>query len=140
MKRIPLLFLLLTTALMGRSQAYIDVCLEKEMAQRAHDEQIEVVVLMHSQYDRTLLNHRVAYCPNRAERRERVVHALYFAATKDVVQDLAKRPDIAMIGLDHKENLIPETTPARAASPDRETTPNVYQVNADQVWALGYRG
>lgn len=52
MKRIPLLFLLLTTALMGRSQAYIDVCLKKEMAQRAHDEQIEVVVLMHSQYDR----------------------------------------------------------------------------------------
>jgi serine protease AprX len=176
MKRIPLLFLLLTAALLGRSQAYIDVRLEKEMAQRAHDEQIEVVVLMHSQYDRTLLNHRVAYCPSRAERRERVVHelkafseasqndlkqylsgleqhrlvsapktlwtanALSFAATKDVIQDLARRPDIAMIGLDHKENLIPETTPARAASPDRETTPNVYQVNADQVWELGYRG
>ena len=67
-------------------------------------------------------------------------NALFFAATKDVIFDLSKRSDIAMIGFDHKENLIPETEPARPVSSNRETVPGIYQVNADKVWELGYRG
>ncbi|MBQ8957888.1 MAG: S8 family peptidase [Bacteroidales bacterium] len=67
-------------------------------------------------------------------------NALCFSATKSVILDLAQRTDIGMIGFDHKENLIPETAAAQPAAVTRETTPNVYQVNADKVWELGYRG
>ena len=67
-------------------------------------------------------------------------NALYFSATKSVIDDLAQRHDIEMIGYDHKENLIPETAEAKPASDLRETTPNIFQVNADKVWELGYTG
>lgn len=176
MKRIAFLILLLSAALYGTPQATIDPRLGREMAGRSDEERLEIVVLMKSQYDRTLLNRRVESCRSRAERQAIVVNelkafaeasqhdlrqvlyelenkglvstpktlwsanALYFATTKGVIQELAKRPDIAMIGYDHKENLIPETDPAHTASSSRETTPNVYQVNADKVWELGYRG
>ena len=67
-------------------------------------------------------------------------NALYFSATESVILDLAQRNDIAMIGLDRKVNLIPETESPSPSSELRETTPNIYQVNADQVWDLGYHG
>ena len=67
-------------------------------------------------------------------------NALYFSATKAVIFDLSQRNDIELIGLDHKENLIPETEAARPSSTLRETTPNIFQVNADKVWELGYTG
>ena len=67
-------------------------------------------------------------------------NALYFSTTKSVILDLSQRNDIEMIGLDHKENLIPETEAARPSSTLRETTPNIFQVNADKVWELGYTG
>ena len=67
-------------------------------------------------------------------------NALYFSATKSVILDLSQRNDIELIGFDHKENLIPETEAARPSSTLRETTPNIFQVNADKVWELGYTG
>ncbi len=67
-------------------------------------------------------------------------NALYFSATKSVIFDLSQRNDIELIGLDHKENLIPETEAATPSSALRETTPNIFQVNADKVWELGYTG
>ena len=67
-------------------------------------------------------------------------NALYLSATKSVILDLAQRNDIEMIGYHQKENLIPETEAAQPASATRETTPNIFQVNVDKVWELGYKG
>ena len=67
-------------------------------------------------------------------------NALYFAATKAAIQDLAQRPDIKTIAYSHKQNLVPETERGKVAEATRETTQNVLMVNADKVWELGYRG
>ena len=67
-------------------------------------------------------------------------NALFFSARKSAILEIAQRNDIEMIGFDHKENLIPETEAARPSSASREITPNVFQVNADKVWELGYKG
>ena len=54
----------------------IDPLLSEEMARRGDDEQIKVVVIMKSQYDRTQLCRRADYFVTRAERREFVVNEL----------------------------------------------------------------
>ena len=63
-------------------------------------------------------------------------NSLVFSATKNVIFDIAERDDVEVIGLNKKQNLIPET----GTSSSKEITPNITQVNADQVWALGYTG
>ena len=68
-----------------------------------------------------------------------MANAMYFSATKQAINDLAMRRDIALIGLDEERYaLFDEET--RPASMTRDITPNVTQVNADQVWELGYTG
>ena len=67
-------------------------------------------------------------------------NALYFSATKSALLDLSERTDIEIISLNIQHQLIPEEETARAASDSREIAPNITQVNADQVWALGYTG
>ena len=67
-------------------------------------------------------------------------NALYFSATKSVIASLSARNDIEYIGPITRSSLIPEVETPRAASSLREITPNITQVNADQVWALGYTG
>ena len=67
-------------------------------------------------------------------------NALYFSATKSALLDLSGRTDIETISLNVQQQLIPEEETAKAASDSRETTPNITQVNAEQVWALGYTG
>ena len=68
-----------------------------------------------------------------------MANALYFSATKQAINDLALRSDIAIIGLDEeKYALFGEES--RPASNTRGITSNVTQVNADQVWDLGYTG
>lgn len=69
-------------------------------------------------------------------------NALYFSATKAVIMEIANRDDIEIIGLNKKQQLIPECTDAihRVSTTSREITHNVLQVNADQVWAQGYTG
>ena len=69
-----------------------------------------------------------------------MANALSFSATKEAIQDLANRADIAMIGYAIERNWIPDGEEAKPASATREITPNVTQVKADQVWALGYTG
>jgi subtilisin family serine protease len=69
-----------------------------------------------------------------------MANALSFSATKEAIQDLANRTDIAMIGYAIERNWIPDGEEAKPASATREITPNVTQVKADQVWALGYTG
>lgn len=69
-----------------------------------------------------------------------MANALYFDATKAAVEALAMRNDIEIIGYAIERHWIPDGEEARPASATREITPNVTQVGADQVWALGYMG
>ena len=67
-------------------------------------------------------------------------NVLYFSATESVIASLSMRSDIEYIGPIARYSLIPEVETPRVASTLREITPNITQVNADQVWALGYTG
>ena len=67
-------------------------------------------------------------------------NALYFSGTESVIASLSTRNDIEYIGPISRHSLIPEDETPRTASASREITPNITQVNADQVWALGYTG
>ena len=73
-----------------------------------------------------------------------MANALYFSATKAMIMEIARRDDVETIGLNKKQQLIPEckdTRPCVSMTDDtREITPNITQVNADQVWAQGYTG
>ena len=175
MKKLFILFLM-AICCTGYAQAIIDPLLSEEMGRRNDDDQIKVIVIMKSQYDRAQLNRRADYFVTRAERREFVVNelkefatasqydlrhslsemerngmvssptilwmanALSFDATKAAINDLARRNDIEIIGYAIERCWIPENEVARQASATREITQNVLQVNADDVWALGYTG
>ena len=76
MKRIALISILLLACMMGFAQGCLDPLLSQEMNRRSDNEQIEVVVLMKAQYDRSQLCRRADYFPSRAERREFVVNEL----------------------------------------------------------------
>ena len=76
MKKLPILFLTMLLCMSGFAQATIDPLLSEEMARRSDEDQITVIVIMKSQYDRTQLNRRANYFATRAERREFVVNEL----------------------------------------------------------------
>ena len=76
MKRIALISILLLACMMGFAQGCLDPLLSQEMNRRSDDEQIEVIVLMKAQYDRSQLCRRADYFPSRAERRAFVVNEL----------------------------------------------------------------
>ena len=93
MKKLFFLLLLAVSSVMGFSQAVIDPVLGEEMNRRNDAEQIKVIVIMKSQYDRTQLNRRADYFVTRAERREFVVNELKdFAAASqyDLRRSLAE--------------------------------------------------
>ena len=69
-----------------------------------------------------------------------MANALGFSANKAAINDLARRNDILIIGYNIERNWIPEDEAPRPASATREITQNVLQVNADDVWTLGYTG
>ena len=69
-----------------------------------------------------------------------IANAIYFEATKDAILSLANRSDIMVIGFDEESNWLPDGEEARPAYPTREIASNVTQVNADQMWSLGYTG
>jgi len=69
-----------------------------------------------------------------------IANALSFDANKTAIENLAQRNDIEVIGYAVERNWLPDGEEARPASATREITPNVTQVGADQVWALGYTG
>ena len=56
--------------------------------------------------------------------------------------EIANRDDVEIIGFNKQQQSIPECKDAihRVSTESREITPNVLQVNADQVWAQGYTG
>ena len=68
-----------------------------------------------------------------------MANALYFSATKQAINDLAMRRDVALIGLDEEKHVLFDEE-SRPASNTREITSNITQVNADQVWDLGFTG
>ena len=76
MKRIVLISILLSACMMGFAQGCLDPLLSQEMNRRSDDEQIEVVVLMKAQYDRSQLSRRADFFPTKAERRDFVVNEL----------------------------------------------------------------
>ena len=61
-------------------------------------------------------------------------------ATKAAINDMASRNDVEIIGYNVDKNWIPDGEEGRPVATTREITPNVTQVNADDVWALGYTG
>ena len=67
-------------------------------------------------------------------------NTLYFSATKQAILDLSERTDIERISLNQQRPCIPFNGSNTEASALREITPNITQVNADQVWSLGYTG
>ena len=67
-------------------------------------------------------------------------NTLYFKATKTALLDLSERADIETISLNLQHRWIPDGERLKPASTTREVTPNITQVNADQVWGLGYTG
>ncbi|MBO7618769.1 MAG: leucine-rich repeat protein [Bacteroidales bacterium] len=69
-----------------------------------------------------------------------IANALYFEATKDAILSLADRNDIKVIGLNEERNWLPDGEESAPAVPNRGIASNVTQVNADQVWGLGYTG
>ena len=84
----------------GFAQAIIDPLLSEEMTRRNDDEQIKVIVIMKSQYDRAELTRRANYYATRAERREFVVNELkeYTAASQyDLRRSLSEMQRGAMV-------------------------------------------
>ncbi len=76
MKKLLFLFFAMLLCVSGFAQAVIDPVLGEEMNRHNDAEQIKVIVIMKSQYDRTQLNRRANYFATRAERREFVVNEL----------------------------------------------------------------
>ena len=76
MKKLVFLLLAVLLCVSGFAQAVIDPLLSEEMNSRNDDEQMTVIVIMKSQYDRTQLNRRANHFTTRAERREFVVNEL----------------------------------------------------------------
>ncbi len=61
--------------------------------------------------------------------------------TKDVIEKLAKRDDILLIGHNAKRKaILTEECQKSVSASESEITSNVLQVNADKVWNLGYTG
>ena len=69
-----------------------------------------------------------------------IANAIFFEATRNAILSLADRTDIMVIGYDEERNWLPDGEEATPADPIREITSNVTQVNANQVWNLGYTG
>ena len=81
MKKLISLLLLAILCMGGYAQVLIDPLLGETMANMNDDDQIRVIVIMKSHYDRTELTRRADYYVTRAERREFVVNELKEFAT-----------------------------------------------------------
>ena len=94
-----------------------------------------------SQYDlRNSLNEMERYGMTTAPTTLWMANALYFSATKQAINDLAMRNDIEIIGFDEERQALYNNEESQPANITRGITTNVTQVNANQVWNLGYTG
>lgn len=69
-----------------------------------------------------------------------MANALCFSANKQAIYTLSQRKDVEIIGFDERVCMLPENETTRQVETTRDLTPNVTQVQADQVWDLGYTG
>ena len=69
-----------------------------------------------------------------------LTNAITCTATKDVIEELAKRDDILLIGYNGDRNALLGEASGEAVRASKEITENVVQVNAPKVWDLGYTG
>ncbi len=69
-----------------------------------------------------------------------LTNAITCTATKDVIEELAKRDDILLIGYNGDRNALLGESNDEAVRADKEITENIVQVNAPKVWDLGYTG
>ena len=78
-------------------------------------------------------------------------NAISCTASSDVIYLLSKHPDIEVIGYDEMVKMVPEEsqktltqtqtqTQTQTNDTDVDLTDNIYMVNADKVWAMGYTG
>ena len=78
-------------------------------------------------------------------------NAISCTASSDVIYLLSKHPDVEVIGYDEMVKMVPEEsqktltqtqtqTQTRTNDTDVDLTDNIYMVNADKVWAMGYTG
>ena len=100
MKKLFTFLVMVLVCLAGYAQSVIDPLLSEEMNRRNDDEQMTVIVIMKSQYDRAQLTSRANYFTTRAERREFVVNELkdFSAATQyDLRHTLAEMERSGMV-------------------------------------------
>ncbi len=71
-----------------------------------------------------------------------IANVIFCDATPEAIEQLAQRTDIRRIDWDDEQNLLDprEWANSRVVEGEREITWNVTNVNADDVWALGYTG
>ena len=62
------------------------------------------------------------------------------STTRDVIYLLAQHPDVMMIGYNQEKYLLWDEKAESVESTRDITTQNITQVNADDVWAMGYTG
>ena len=78
-------------------------------------------------------------------------NAISCTASSDVIYLLSKHPDIEVIGYDEMVKMVPEEsqqtltqtqtqTQTQTIDDDVTLTYNIYMVNVDKVWAMGYTG
>ena len=72
-------------------------------------------------------------------------NAISCTASSDVIYLLSKHPDIEVIGYDEMVKMVPEEsqqtlTQTQTIDDDITLTDNIYMVNVDKVWAMGYTG
>ena len=81
-------------------------------------------------------------------------NAISCTASSDVIYLLSKHPDVEVIGYDEMVKMVPEEgqqttvnrqqtqtqTQTQTNDTDVDLTDNIYMVNADKVWAMGYTG
>ena len=73
-----------------------------------------------------------------------IVNVITCEATKDVVEVLASHPDVLAVGQDKEVQVVKNSVAVETVSLRQKAahsaTPHVLQVNADEVWELGYTG
>ena len=73
-------------------------------------------------------------------------NAISCTADRNVIYLLSEHPDIMLIGYDEMVKMIPEESQQSTVNrqqtidDDVDMTDNIYMVNADKVWAMGYTG
>ena len=79
-----------------------------------------------------------------------LANAISCTADRNVIYLLSEHPDIMLIGYDEMVKMVPEEcqqttdngqqTQTQTYDTDVDLTDNIYMVNADKVWAMGYTG